>query len=52
MIEQLKNEIKLHSQLVHPNIVRFFGMFEDGDDIYLIMEYMNGGTLFDFLNEK
>ena len=35
----------------HPNIVKFYGVFEDKDFIYLVMEYMNGGTLFDYLNE-
>jgi len=26
-------------------------VFEEKEDIYLVMEYMNGGTLFDYLNE-
>ena len=50
MIRQLTNEIKIHLSLNHPNIVRFFGLFEDGDDVYLVIEYLNGGTLFDYLN--
>jgi aurora kinase, other len=50
MLDQLCTEIRLHSCLDHPNIVKFYGFFEEKDDIYLIIEYMNGGTLFDYLN--
>ncbi len=52
MVKQLKDEIMIHSALDHPNIVRFFGYFEDGDDFYLVIEYMNGGTLFDYLADR
>lgn len=51
MVEQFCNEIRLHSCLDHANIVRFYGCFEEGEDMYLVIEYMNGGTLFDYLNE-
>lgn len=51
MIDQFTQEIRLHSCLDHPNIVKFYGFFEEGDEIFLVLEYMNGGTLFDYLNE-
>jgi predicted Ser/Thr protein kinase len=51
MMEQFAKEIRLHSCLDHPNIVKFFGVFQEKEEIYLVMEYMNGGTLFDYLNE-
>ena len=44
-------EIKLHSRLNHPNIVKFYGFFEEKDHICLVLEYLNGGTLFDHLND-
>lgn len=50
MVDQLAKEIRLHSCLDHPNIVRFYGFFEEANDLYLIMEYLDGGTLFDYLN--
>ena len=34
----------------HPNIVKFYGFFEEKESFYMILEYMNGGTLFDYLN--
>lgn len=52
MVNQFIEEVKLHSSLEHPNIVKFFGFFEETDAIYLILEYINGKTLFDYLNEK
>lgn len=51
MMDQFVKEIRLHSCLDHPNIVKFFGVFDEGNNIYLVMEYLNGGTLFDCLNE-
>ena len=50
MLDQFVKEIRLHSCLDHPNIVKFFGVFDEGNNIYLVMEYLNGGTLFDCLN--
>ena len=37
MVEQFKREIRLHSTLDHPNIVKFYGFFEDGENVYLIL---------------
>ena len=51
MVEQLGKEIRLHSKLDHPNIVRLYGVFQTTEEVYMVMEYMNGGTLFDCLNE-
>jgi serine/threonine protein kinase len=51
MIGQFTHEIKLHSCLDSPNIVKFYGFFEQHKHIYLAMEYMNGGTLFEYLNK-
>jgi len=50
MMNQLGKEIQLHYSLDHPNIVHFYGCFEEQENLYLVMEYMNGGTLFDQLN--
>ena len=41
----LDMEIKISEELNHPNIVKFFGKFEDKSHYYLIYEYCNGGTL-------
>lgn len=49
---QVRREIEIQSQLLHPNILRLFGYFYDDDRIYLILEYAAKGELFDLLVEK
>eukprot|EP00049_Salpingoeca_infusionum_P001085 m.45039 g.45039 ORF g.45039 m.45039 type:complete len:257 (+) comp10860_c0_seq2:187-957(+) len=44
---QLKNELQLLHECHGPEIINFYGSFLDGDDIHIIMEYMNGGSLQD-----
>lgn len=50
MENQFIKEIKLHNMFDHPNIVKFYGVFEDRESFYIILEYMNGGTLFEHQN--
>jgi len=40
MIKQVTDEIKLHSTLNHPNILKFYSLMEGMDNIYLILEYV------------
>ena len=34
-------------QIEHPNIIRLLEVFEEADDILLVMEFANGVELFD-----
>lgn len=43
----LRKELKIHSALSHPNIIKLFGSSEDECNIYLVMEYAAAGELFD-----
>lgn len=45
--ESLHNEISLMKELDHPNICKLLGTFEQGRDMYFIMELCDGGELFD-----
>ena len=47
-----KNEANLLCKLDHPNIVKFLNFVENEDGIFLIMEYVDGITLDDFLTNK
>ena len=51
MINQLIQEMKLHAFVNNPNIVAFYGWVSDEANIYLILEYMEGGTLFDYMTK-
>jgi tetratricopeptide (TPR) repeat protein/tRNA A-37 threonylcarbamoyl transferase component Bud32 len=43
------NEARLVAQLHHPNIVDIYGIVEDGADVYLVFEFVEGRTLSDAL---
>lgn len=38
--------------LNHPNILKLYGVFHDEENIYLILEYMEEGTLYSALKKK
>ncbi len=46
---RLKNEIEILRTLDHPNIIRLYEIFEDKSYLYLVMEYCEGGELFEQL---
>ena len=42
----LRREVEIQSRLIHPNIVRLFGYFQDPKRVILILEYLPNGELF------
>ncbi|XP_063160161.1 serine/threonine-protein kinase DCLK3 [Candoia aspera] len=50
--DMLENEILIIKSLSHPNIVSLIEVFETEAEIYLIMEYVPGGDLFDAIIES
>ena len=40
------NEIRIHSQIKCPHIVELFHTFEDDQNIYILLEYIEGSELF------
>ncbi|MBN3300791.1 DCLK3 kinase, partial [Amia calva] len=48
----IKNEISIIKSLSHPNIVKLLQDYETEGDIYLIMEFVHGGDLFDAITES
>ncbi|CAH1731377.1 unnamed protein product [Aphis gossypii] len=50
--DSLDNEIKVLRRLTHPNIVQLLETFEDKSKVYLIMELVTGGELFDRIVQK
>lgn len=48
----LKTEISCLKKLIHPNIVHFFQLFYDENNIHMVMEPCMNGSLFDKILEK
>lgn len=42
---QFLREIKIHAVLDHPNVVEYVDCFEEGDDICMLLEHCDHGTL-------
>jgi len=45
--ECLIREIKLHSQLDHPNIVKMYNFFTHQNYLYLVLEACTSGNLYE-----
>ncbi|XP_015247328.1 PREDICTED: myosin light chain kinase 3-like isoform X2 [Cyprinodon variegatus] len=45
--EVVRNEIQVMNQLNHANLIQLYAAFESRNDIILVMEYVEGGELFD-----
>ncbi|KAK6750625.1 hypothetical protein RB195_002540 [Necator americanus] len=50
--ESLENEIKVLRKLRHPNIVQLYDTYEEKQYVYLVMELVTGGELFDRIVAK
>ncbi|KAI8620286.1 kinase-like domain-containing protein [Chytriomyces sp. MP71] len=46
----LVNEIMIMKECIHPNIVKYMDSFLVGPDLWLILEYMDGGKLTDVID--
>ena len=52
MMKQFIMEIKLQLYLNHPNVLKLYGTFDDSENIYLILEYMEEANLYYHLKKK
>ena len=48
----LKSEVNILSNLDHPNIVKYFGVFEDDWFVHIVMEYLKGYDLYKIIMLK
>ncbi|CAG8778485.1 5827_t:CDS:2, partial [Acaulospora morrowiae] len=54
-IKNFLNELKLHSNLEHDHIIKFYGISQDSESensLYLMMEFANEGNLRNYLLKK
>lgn len=50
--DQIKREISTLKLLKHPNIVRLYEVLASKTNIYMVLEYVNGGELFDKISGR
>ena len=50
--EELLNEIEIMIKLEHPNIIKIYDYYLDKDNYYIIMEYISGGELLEYINKE
>lgn len=48
----VRREIKILRLFMHPHIIRLYEVIETPSDIYVVMEYVKSGELFDYIVEK
>ena len=51
-VELQRREIEILKMCQHPHIIRLLDIFENQDYIYIIMEQLNGGDLFSYLEKR
>ena len=47
----VQNEVEIHSKLNHPNIIRLYNMKETENEIQILLEYAEKGSLFDLIQK-
>ena len=48
----IENEVQTMRAVKHPNCVGLFDVFDTKDELFLVMELVEGGDLFDRIVEK
>ena len=51
-IELVRNEIDIMKLCFHPNVIHLLDHFENGEYIFIVMEYIKGGSLTDYLKKN
>ncbi|GMI67032.1 SNF1 kinase homolog 10, SNF1-RELATED PROTEIN KINASE 1.1 [Hibiscus trionum] len=52
MEEKVAREIKILKLLMHPHITRVYEVIETTTDIFMVMEYVESGELYDYMDGK
>lgn len=51
-VRRFKREAQAAASLSHPNVVNIYDVGQDGDTLYIVMEYVDGRTLKQVIEEK
>ncbi|TBU30633.1 Pkinase-domain-containing protein [Dichomitus squalens] len=52
ILHSIEREIVIMKLIEHPNIMRLYDVWETSTELYLILEYVEGGELFEYLCDK
>ncbi len=50
--EKVRREIQILKLFRHPHIIKLYEVISTPSDIFMIMEFVSGGELFDYIGEK
>jgi len=51
-LDIIYNEIKIHSKLDHENIIKLYNVYEDNENINIILEYAPNGNLYELIAKQ
>ena len=51
-LELQKREIEVLKLCQHPNIIRLLDVFESPEKIFIVLEYLEGGDLFTYMQNR
>lgn len=52
MVEKISREIQILKLFRHPHIIKLYEVISTPTDIFMIMEYVSGGELFDYIGKE
>jgi calcium-dependent protein kinase len=52
LLNCITSEVKILSELDHPNIVKYYETYEDDSFIHIVMEYLQGEDLYKLINKR
>ncbi|XP_046861097.1 serine/threonine-protein kinase BRSK2-like isoform X2 [Xenia sp. Carnegie-2017] len=52
ILEKVEREIAIMKLIEHPHVLRLYDVYENNTHLFLILEYVGGGELFDYLVKR
>jgi len=49
---QQRREIEVLKMCQHPNIINLVDLFENSDYYFIVLDYMQGNDMYDYLSER